>query len=97
MSAGSKVWVVYHVASTMEEKSYKSEYAAKKLAAKLSAKEAAWSKKEGPFYAVASLEVYKSSVVKMVEKVNMMSGLKYWEASNTPSYCSPASESYWSM
>jgi hypothetical protein len=95
--AAKKVWVVYHVASTMEEKVYKSEYAAKKLAAKLNEKEAKWSKKEGPYYAVAEMSVYKSSVVYMVEKVNMMSGLKYWEASNTPGYCSPASEAYWSM
>ena len=48
-------------------------------------------------YAVASAPHYEKYVVKMVEKINMMSGLPYMEASNTPSYCSPASESYWSM
>jgi hypothetical protein len=99
MAASKKLYVVYHVASTMSEAVYKSEYAAKKLAAKKSEAEAKWLKKEGgaPAYSVAEMSVYKSSVVYMVEKVNMMSGLKYWEASNTPSYCSPASEAYWSM
>ena len=33
----------------------------------------------------------------MVEKTNMMTGKKFLEAENTPYYCSPASESYWSM
>lgn len=38
-----------------------------------------------------------SMVEPMVEKTNMMSGEKYMESINTPSYMSPASESYWSM
>jgi hypothetical protein len=79
-------YVVYHVASTMEKKSYKSASLALAYAEKL-----------GAGYAVASAPYYAASVVKMVEKVNMMSGLPYMEASNTPSYCSPSSESYWSM
>jgi hypothetical protein len=33
----------------------------------------------------------------MVEKTNMMGGGKFWERFDTPYYCSPASESYWSM
>jgi hypothetical protein len=33
----------------------------------------------------------------MVERVNLMSGEKYMEAEDTPNYCSPASEAYWSM
>lgn len=33
----------------------------------------------------------------MVEKTNMMTGKKFLERENTPYYCSPASESYWSM
>jgi hypothetical protein len=33
----------------------------------------------------------------MVEKTNMMTGKKFLESENTPYYCSPASESYWSM
>ena len=30
-------------------------------------------------------------------KTNMMSGQKYRERYDTPSFCSPSSESYWSM
>ena len=33
----------------------------------------------------------------MVERVNMMGGAKYWERYDTPRYCSPSSEAYWSM
>lgn len=32
----------------------------------------------------------------MVERINLMSGLPYMEDINTPAYCSPAYESYWS-
>lgn len=47
--------------------------------------------------AVADIQVYKNCVEKMVEKVNLMSGKTYWESINTPNYCSPSSEAYWSM
>jgi hypothetical protein len=33
----------------------------------------------------------------MVERVNMMGGGRYMERYDTPRYCSPSSESYWSM
>lgn len=36
-------------------------------------------------------------VSKQVEKKNMMSGRSYWENEDTPSYCSPSSETYWSL
>ena len=39
------------------------------------------------------LEVYKT----YVKRVNMMSGSEYYERYDTPIYCSPSSESYWSM
>ena len=35
--------------------------------------------------------------VTMVEKTNMMGGGKFMERYDTPYYCSPSSESYWSM
>ena len=34
---------------------------------------------------------------KMVKRVNLMSGKEFMEAEDTPNFCSPASESYWSM
>jgi hypothetical protein len=33
----------------------------------------------------------------MVERVNIMGGAKYMERYDTPYYCSPSSETYWSM
>lgn len=35
--------------------------------------------------------------VKMVTRENLMSGKKFVERADTPTYCSPAFESYWSM
>jgi len=32
-----------------------------------------------------------------VTRVNMMTGLEYKERYDTPNYCSPSSESFWSM
>ena len=32
----------------------------------------------------------------MVERTNIMTGKKFMEAEDTPNFCSPASESYWS-
>jgi hypothetical protein len=34
---------------------------------------------------------------RMVERTNLMSGKKFQEDVNTPYYCSPSSETYWSM
>lgn len=47
--------------------------------------------------AVCSLGFYRQNIEKMVERVNLMSGKKYIESINTPNYCSPASEAYWSV
>lgn len=45
---------------------------------------------------VMSIAEYNSVPVKMVERVNLMTGIKYMEAEDTPNFCSPASETYWS-
>lgn len=79
-------YTVYHVASTMEKKTYKREHLARALADKL-----------GSDYAYARTDHYNANVVHMVERVNLMSGKKYMEPSNTPGYMSPACEAYWSM
>jgi hypothetical protein len=54
-------------------------------------------KLETPTFAATGVEDYNDNVVKMVEKTNYLTGEKYMEKSNTPHYCSPSSESYWSM
>ena len=46
---------------------------------------------------VAEITVYTTLIEKMVKRVNLMSGKEYYESVNTPNYCSPASEAYWSM
>lgn len=46
--------------------------------------------------AVTSSANYYENIEKMVERVNMMSGQTYMESVNTPNYCSPSSEAYWS-
>jgi hypothetical protein len=48
-------------------------------------------------YAVAETNFYYANLEKTVTRVNLMSGKEYQESVNTPSYCSPSSESYWSM
>ncbi len=48
-------------------------------------------------YSIAEINEYYNNIEKQVERVNLMSGKTYMESINTPSYCSPASESYWSM
>lgn len=50
----------------------------------------------GP-YGWCSEDRYNNHVVRMVERTNLISGKKFIEASNTPGFCSPSSESYWSM
>lgn len=47
--------------------------------------------------AVAELGFYRKNIEKMVKRINLMSGKEYTESVNTPNYCSPSSEFYWSM
>jgi len=48
-------------------------------------------------YGVAHVDHYRTSVVRMVERRNLISGKTYLEPSNTPGCCSPSTETYWSM
>jgi hypothetical protein len=48
-------------------------------------------------YAVAETTHYYANIEKTVTRVNLLSGQEFQESVNTPSYCSPASEAYWSM
>ena len=47
-------------------------------------------------YVVMSVVDY-DAIEPMVEVTNMMTGKKYKESINTPSYMSASSEAYWSM
>jgi hypothetical protein len=46
---------------------------------------------------IADANRFHKFIEKQVYRTNLMSGKQYLEAYNTPSYCSPSSESYWSM
>jgi len=86
------MYIVYEVNSTKEFKSF-STIGGARISAAFANKRAS----KGESYAVASVKDFESNVVKLVEKVNMMTGEKFMERSDTPYYCSPSSESYWSM
>ena len=48
-------------------------------------------------YDIADRKVFLDSIEMWVEKTNLMSGEKFMERVNTPYFCSPSSETYWSM
>ena len=48
-------------------------------------------------YAICEADKFHRDIEKQVKKKNMMSGKEFMESANTPYYCSPSSESYWSM
>jgi len=54
---------------------------------------------EYPLYkfGVAEIEYYTRNIEKTVKRKNFMTGAEYEESINTPYYCSPSSETYWSM
>lgn len=46
---------------------------------------------------IAEAKDFHEHIEQQVYRTNLMSGKRYLEPYNTPSYCSPSSESYWSM
>lgn len=47
--------------------------------------------------AVADYSYFHDEIEAIVERVNLMSGQVFYERINVPYYCSPSSETYWSM
>jgi hypothetical protein len=47
--------------------------------------------------AVAERGEYYANIERQVERVNAVTGAKFMESVNTPYFCSPSSETYWSM
>lgn len=93
------MFVIYNKATTqiVKERSYSRAYYATETAAKAAvtrfAKKGVCAKDE---VAVVEAKFYSENIEAQVKRVNMMSGKEYYESVNTPSYCSPSSESYWS-
>lgn len=54
---------------------------------------------EYPLYkfGIAEVGYYAKTLEKQVERTNLLTGEKFMESVNTPYYCSPSSETYWSM
>ena len=48
-------------------------------------------------YDVASYSFFSDKIEKTVVRKNLMTGKEFAESVNTPYYCSPSSETYWSM
>lgn len=83
-------FIVYNIETTRTEDTYMNETVAKRQRTRLN-NQAGFEK-----FSYAEATVYRETIEKMVERTNMMSGEKYMESVNTPIYCSPSSESYWS-
>ena len=47
--------------------------------------------------AVADRSYFHDEIEAIVERTNLMSGKPFFERINVPYYCSPSSETYWSM
>ena len=94
------MFVIYNKATTaiVKERSYSKAYYATEAAAKSAVtrfvKKGIVNKDE---VAIADHITYSETIEAQVKRVNMMSGKEYFESVNTPSFCSPSSESYWSM
>tara|TARA_Y200000002_G_C22294967_1_gene502099 strand:- start:162 stop:488 length:327 start_codon:yes stop_codon:yes gene_type:complete len=48
-------------------------------------------------FSICETEKFHRDIEKSVKKKNMMNGKEFMEKVNTPYYCSPSSETYWSM
>lgn len=92
------MYVVYNVGSTRIETGsngkvlYATEAAAKAARTRMLKKAGRVMQLE-----VADTVTYYNTIEQMVARVNLVSGQEYNESVNTPNYCSPASEAYWSM
>ena len=48
-------------------------------------------------YSICEADKFHRDIEKSVKKKNMMTGKEFMEKVNTPYYCSPSSETFWSM
>lgn len=97
-------YVIYNSETTKilggNYKSYKTFGAAKaaitRLRNKIPAADVGTERDPEFFYAIAETNHFFNKIEKMVERTNIMTGKTFVESVNTPYYCSPSSESYWS-
>jgi hypothetical protein len=48
-------------------------------------------------YGIAEAEYFHNKIEKQVKQKNLLTGKEFMEPANRPYYCSPSSETYWSM
>ena len=48
-------------------------------------------------YAIAATAYFHQNIEKQVKKKNLLTDKEFMEPANRPYYCSPSSETYWSM
>lgn len=89
-------YVIYNVKTTrlLNKNNYATERAAKAGLTRAAKADNTMIKSD---YAISEVCEFYDSIEKSVERKNMLSGKTYMERVNTPSYCSPSSEAYWSM
>jgi len=98
-------YVIYDKKSTrLKSKAYKTEAAAKAALTRMRKERAdvfdgVLTAEHDPvfLFGIAEVGYFEEHIEQKVERVNLMSGEKYMESVNRPSYMSPASEAYWSM
>lgn len=84
-------YIVYNIETSRIEDTYRSETSAKRERTRLNNRAGAVK------FAYAAADVYYAEIEQQVERVNLMTGKTFKESVNTPYYCSPSSETYWSM
>jgi hypothetical protein len=95
-------WIVYHKATTaipvtLRNKVYKTHGAAQAWITRLGKGMIEDADHPKFNYGIAEVDYYHKHIERQVKRVNLMTGKEYYESVNTPSYMSPACESYWSM
>jgi hypothetical protein len=101
------MWYVYDKDTTVIHKAYKTRAAAMAAITRAHKK---YTKthlyvpgsnvhEEDPLFmwAAADSAYFHSFIERRVVRKNLITGVEYEESANTPYYCSPASETYWSM
>lgn len=91
-------FIIYHKETTVivferQFGSYATETAAKAGRTRMAKK----GKINAADYEVAEKSYFHDNIEKTVTKKNLMSGKEFTQPVNTPPYCDPSMESYWSM
>lgn len=83
-------YIVYNIETSRIEDTYNNETVAKRQTTRLNNKAGTVK------FAYAAADVYYAEIEQQVERVNIMTGKTFKESVNTPYFCSPSSETYWS-